>query len=171
MNPLMIQNGLQMVINEILSKCENGGTVSWNDTNKSIALTSKISDKCYVYFDVYSASVINSFTYTTTKTSLTITAKVTKGSHDISKYYFSINNGNYNESSTNTYTFSNLSAGTTYTIKVKTKDSLNKESSVYSATATTTPISLADYCISGTKLSTCIKTFANQKYGRILPYF
>ena len=34
------------------SKCENGGTLSWNDETKSVVLTTKVSDKCYVYFDV-----------------------------------------------------------------------------------------------------------------------
>ena len=34
------------------SKCENGGTLSWNDETKSVVLTTKVSDKCYIYFDV-----------------------------------------------------------------------------------------------------------------------
>ena len=34
------------------SGCENGGTLSWNDETNSVVLTTKVSDKCYVYFDV-----------------------------------------------------------------------------------------------------------------------
>lgn len=42
------------VFNSEKSKCENGGELSWNkDTNKVI-LKGNISDKCYVYFDLYS---------------------------------------------------------------------------------------------------------------------
>ena len=34
------------------SRCENGGTISFNDETKKIILKSKMSDKCYIYFDV-----------------------------------------------------------------------------------------------------------------------
>jgi len=40
------------VFNAERSMCENGGTLSWNDETKSAVLTTKVSDKCYVYFDV-----------------------------------------------------------------------------------------------------------------------
>ena len=150
------------MFNSTLSKCENGGELGWDETKGVITMTGNMSDKCYIYFDIYSAAVVNSFTYTATSSSLTITASATKGTNAISKYYFSINNGSYNESSSNSYTFSSLSAETTYTIKIKVKDSSNKESAVYSGTAKTSTITLADYCSSGTSLATCIKTFANQ---------
>ena len=40
------------VFNETLSKCENGGVLSWDaETNKVVMQTSS-SDRCYVYFDV-----------------------------------------------------------------------------------------------------------------------
>ena len=48
------------------SKCENGGTLSWNDETKSVVLTTKVSDKCYVYFDVVPPDV--SITATNTPT-------------------------------------------------------------------------------------------------------
>mgnify|MGYP004565445571 FL=1 len=38
--------------NSILSKCENGGELSWDDTNKSVVMTGNTSDKCYIYFDI-----------------------------------------------------------------------------------------------------------------------
>ena len=37
--------------NETLSKCENGGVLSWDDENKKVLLQTNTSDKCYVYFD------------------------------------------------------------------------------------------------------------------------
>ena len=39
------------LFNSELSKCENGGTLLWNDETKSVVLKTKVSDKCYVYFD------------------------------------------------------------------------------------------------------------------------
>ena len=40
------------VFNANLSKCENGGELSWDDTNKKVLMSGNVSDKCYVYFDV-----------------------------------------------------------------------------------------------------------------------
>ncbi len=39
------------VFNTTLSKCENGGELSWDDENKSVVMSGNVSDKCYVYFD------------------------------------------------------------------------------------------------------------------------
>lgn len=37
--------------NAELSKCENGSTLSWDDTNKKVIVLGNTLDKCYVYFD------------------------------------------------------------------------------------------------------------------------
>ena len=34
------------------SMCENGGTLSWNEDTNSVVLNTRVSDKCYVYFDI-----------------------------------------------------------------------------------------------------------------------
>ena len=39
------------IFNAERSKCENGGTLSWNDETNSVVLTTRLSDKCFVYFD------------------------------------------------------------------------------------------------------------------------
>ena len=39
--------------NAELSKCENGGEISWDDTKKAVIVSGNLSDKCYVYFDIY----------------------------------------------------------------------------------------------------------------------
>lgn len=39
------------IFNTELSKCENGGEVTWDDTNKKVIVSSNVSDKCYIYFD------------------------------------------------------------------------------------------------------------------------
>ena len=55
--------------NETLSKCENGSTLTWDNENKRVVVSTSVSDKCYVYFDkepddIYLASYITSL-YTT----------------------------------------------------------------------------------------------------------
>ena len=37
--------------NSELSKCENGGELSWDNENKRVLMSGNTSDKCYVYFD------------------------------------------------------------------------------------------------------------------------
>lgn len=37
--------------NSELSKCENGGELSWDDVNKKVVFLGNVSDKCYIYFD------------------------------------------------------------------------------------------------------------------------
>lgn len=37
--------------NEYLSKCENGGTIYWDDVKQKVVVKNNVSDKCYVYFD------------------------------------------------------------------------------------------------------------------------
>ena len=38
--------------NAELSGCENGSTLSWDDTKKAVIVSGNLSDKCYVYFDL-----------------------------------------------------------------------------------------------------------------------
>ena len=39
--------------NAELSRCENGSTLSWDDTKKAVIMQGNVSDKCYVYFDIF----------------------------------------------------------------------------------------------------------------------
>ena len=45
--------------NENLSKCERGSKLSWDSTKKTVVMMGNVSDKCYVYFDVYVPPTIN----------------------------------------------------------------------------------------------------------------
>ena len=40
------------VFNERLSGCENGGKLTWDDERKTVTLSTNVSEKCYLYFDV-----------------------------------------------------------------------------------------------------------------------
>ena len=54
------------LFNSELSKCENGGILLWNDETKSVVLKTKVSDKCYVYFDIVPPDVTITATNTPT---------------------------------------------------------------------------------------------------------
>ena len=49
------------VFNTELSKCENGGELSWDDTNKIVLMSGNVSDKCYVYFDMIPSVLLADF--------------------------------------------------------------------------------------------------------------
>ena len=98
----------------------------------------------------YINPVVNSVsTSNITSNSVTLTVSATAGSNSIATYYYSNNNGSsYVSSSSNTYTFSGLSAGTTYNFRVYVVDSSNVKSNEATTSATTEDNSLASYIIS-----------------------
>ena len=124
--------------NNELSGCERGGELVYDRETNIVKLISGGSDKCYVYFDKYNVAKITNVTSTKTTNSVTLTVTTEAGENKVEKYYFSKDNGSsYVESSTNTYTFSNLNYGTTYTFKVYAKDTLGYETNEKTVQVTT----------------------------------
>ena len=97
--------------------------------------------------NAYVNPVVNSITVTdTTTNSISIRVSASGGTNSVATYYYSINNGAYTSSSSNTKTFTGLSKGTTYTIKVYVKDTNGVDSSVKTTSAETeNAVLLADY--------------------------
>ena len=139
------------VFNTELSRCEKGSTLSWDDENNKVVMSGNVSDKCYVYFDkVVKATINEMITSDVTDTSITITINATKGTYDISKYYYSVDNGvTWNESANNKIVISNLTQDTKYTLKVYVQDVKGLNSEVKSITATT--IKLISFTINDTE--------------------
>ncbi len=56
------------IFNETLSRCENGGELTWHEDTRTVSLKTSGSDKCYLYFDVEPPDVMittnNSYDYT-----------------------------------------------------------------------------------------------------------
>ncbi len=95
----------------------------------------KVKTNTYEY-NVYSGSyvypTISKVETSKTIDSITATVTATKGTNNISKYYYSIDNGStFIESTSNSYTFSNLSNNSNYRLMIKVADSNNKYSNVY----------------------------------------
>ena len=124
--------------NESLSRCENGGELRWNREEGIVNLLSNKSDACYVYFDLYNVVQISNVEATKTYNSITVTVTTSGGENPVDKYYFSIDGGNsYQESSTPSYTFSNLTMNHEYTIQVYAKDTFGYESNEETIEVTT----------------------------------
>ena len=114
--------------------------------------------------DNYVNPVVNSVTATSVSNdSITVSVSASAGTNAIQTYYYSINNGGYTSSNTNTYTFSGLSAGTSYSIRVYVTDTTGVESNVYTINAETDnqPLTLAEACSNGDNLASCITSFYN----------
>ncbi len=116
--------------------------------------------------DNYVNPVVNSVTATNVSNdSITVSVSASAGTNAIQTYYYSINNGSYTSSSSNSYTFSGLSAGQSYSIKVYVRDTGGVDSNVYSINAETeNVVYLADVCNNGNNLASCITSFYNS-YG------
>lgn len=126
--------GDEYIFNETLSKCENGGTLSWNNDTQRIVMQTNSSDKCYAYFDKYNMPQVTEVTATeVTSNSITVSVTASGGDGSIVSYHYSINNGEYISSSGNSYTFENLDAETSYDISVYVSDSNGRDSNVYNA--------------------------------------
>ena len=97
--------------------------------------------------NAYVNPTVNSITITDTTTStISISVSASGGTNSVATYYYSINNGAYTSSSSNTKTFTGLSKGTTYTIKVYVKDTNGVDSSVKTTSVQTeNTVLLADY--------------------------
>ena len=86
-------------------------------------------DKCSEYILPH----VNNANVSVTTDRITIKIIAEAGTNKIKKYYFSKDNGiTYEESTSDTYVFENLVDNTSYSIKVKVSDTLEKESNVYS---------------------------------------
>ena len=106
--------------------------------------------------DNYINPVVNSVTATSVSNdSITVSVSASAGTNAIQAYYYSLNNGAYTRSGSNTYTFSGLSAGTSYSIRVYVKDTTGVDSNVYTINAETESVTYI--CNTGTNLATCIK--------------
>lgn len=124
------------IFNATLSKCENGGKLSWDDDKKKVIMVGNISDKCYAYFDKYNFPVISNVISTNVNSdSITVNVTAEKGTNDIVSFYYSIsvndNDTIYVSDGSSVHTFSGLTMNTNYYIKVYAMDSNGKSSNIY----------------------------------------
>ena len=93
-------------------------------------VASSISDKCYFYFDKDILVEITDYKITPNESEIAISVNATTDYGNIAKYYFSIDDGKtYKDSTTNSYTFSGLSAGV-YNMRFYVEDSNGKKSDI-----------------------------------------
>ena len=110
----------------------------------------------------YDFATVDEVTVTdATNDSITVSVSASGGTNAIGTYMYSINNRAYQSSSSNTYTFSGLSAGTSYSIRVYVTDTNGVDSNIYTINAETEnqPLTLAEACSNGDNLASCITSY------------
>ena len=113
--------------------------------------------------DAYKLPTITDVTTSSTTNSITININSQKGDGAITEYYYSKDNGsNYVKSTSSSYTFTNLTSSTSFYIKVYVKDSNERVSSKFQTSVWTKQLTIANFCSSGSALTTCVKNFGNQ---------
>ena len=113
--------------------------------------------------DAYKLPTITDVTTSSTTNSITININSQKGDGAITEYYYSKDDGsNYVKSTSSSYTFTNLTSSTSFYIKVYVKDSNERVSSKFQTSVWTKQLTIANFCSSGSALTTCVKNFGNQ---------
>ena len=88
--------------------------------------------------DTYKVPTITNVTTSSTTNSITINVSASNGDGPITKYMYSRDNGsNWYESTSNSYTFDNLTSNTTFYVQVKVVDNNGRESAVSNTTVQT----------------------------------
>ena len=124
--------------------------------------------------ETYILPSVTSVTPTTKYNQISVSVVGANGTNNISKYYYSINDGAYAESTNSSYTFTGLNEKTNYSIKVKVVDTLGKESNVYSLSVTTDAYVLprvTNVSASSTDSSITINVSASGGTGNVVKYY
>ena len=124
--------------------------------------------------ETYILPSVTNVTPTTKYNQISVSVVGANGTNNISKYYYSINDGAYTESTNSSYTFTGLNEKTNYSIKVKVVDTLGKESNIYSLSATTDAYvlpSITNVSTSSTDSSITINVSASGGTGNVVKYY
>ena len=124
--------------------------------------------------ETYILPSITNVTPTTKYNQISVSVVGANGTNNISKYYYSINDGAYTESTNSSYTFTGLNEKTNYSIKVKVVDTLGRESNEYSLSVTTDAYVLpkvTNVSTSSTSSSITINVSASGGTGNVVKYY
>lgn len=144
----------EYVFNETLSKCENGGIISWDQDNQKAVVKNNTSDKCYAYFDRYDLPKITSVDIIYSTNNITANIEAVAGTESILKYSCVIKDLKTLESTSSNMVLNGLNTSTlngkTFDLYFYAIDSNNFKSTSYKMQITI-PKVLDDLVISADK--------------------
>ena len=125
---------------EYIESDEPSHTFSNLQPNSSYTVYSYVIDENKVKSNVYQTNIatdeyenpiIDNVTHSVTLNSITVNVTASGGSNNVSKYMYKIDENDWVESESSSYTFTNLTDTTEYDIRIKVVDSENHESTEY----------------------------------------
>ena len=138
--------GDDYAFNAELSKCEDGSTLSWDNTKNVVVFSGNVSDKCYVYFDKYVLPVINDVTVEVAYTSVHVKVDASEGSNKIEGYYYYLGQRPVQLNGNNEYTYTNLTLGNhPISIIIRVRDTKGKFSIAYEKKIILSDLTLINY--------------------------
>ena len=134
-------------LNNTRSYCAVGGTkdatigIAYAGGKVTISNLVRKGTKCYLYFDTIKDTTkptISSVTTTVTKTEINVSVTASDNT-GVTEYWYQLNSNAPVKGTGNTYKFTGLTAGTTYSVKVYVKDAAGNQSDTTTKSVQTTP--------------------------------
>jgi len=122
----------------------------------------------------YEPTIKNVTVTSKTYNSISLNVEAEKGTNEVSKYWYGVNNGEYVEGS-KTYTINNLSEKTVYNIKVKVSDTKNRYSKEYIVESITTNEyilpKVTNVSVTSTSSTLTVKATTSNGDGNVVKYY
>ncbi len=157
-------------LNNTRSYCAVGGTkdatigIAYAGGKVTISNLVRKGTKCYLYFDTIKDTTkptISNVTTSVTKTEINVTVTASDNT-GVTEYWYQLNSNAPVKGTGNTYKFTGLTAGTTYSVKVYVKDAAGNQSDTTTKSVQTTPNGqTSDTILAGITVKTGTPTFTN----------
>ena len=155
----MPENGYEL--NSEKSTCTNNAIPKLKNNNILITNLTTSGTECNIYLDKDTTKpTISSVTTTVTKTEInvTVTASDNMG---VTEYWYQLNSNAPVKGTGNTYKFTGLTAGTTYSIKVYVKDASGNQSDTTTESVTTDKPTGSEIILNNITVNSGTPNFAN----------
>ena len=157
-------------LNNTRSYCAVGGTkdatigIAYAGGKVTISNLVRKGTKCYLYFDTIKDTTkptISNVTTSVTKTEINVTVTASDNT-GVTEYWYQLNSNAPVKGTGNTYKFTGLTAGTTYSVKVYVKDAAGNQSDTTTKSVQTTPNGqTSDTILAGITVNSGTPNFAN----------
>ncbi len=152
-------------LNEEKSTCSNNAEPRWNEETNSLQVNKLTisGTECNIYFDKYvdrEKPTITNVTTSVTKTEINVTVSATDN-EGVTEYWYQLNSNTPVKGTGNTYKFTGLTAGTTYTIKVYVKDAAGNQSDTTTKSVTTDKPAASETILGNITVKTGTPNFVN----------
>ena len=142
---------------------DEGITIEYVNSKINILGVTKKGTRCYLYFDKIldtTKPTITNVTTSVTKTEINVTVSATDN-EGVTEYWYQLNSNAPVKGTGNTYKFTELTAGTTYSVKVYVKDAAGNQSDTTTKSVTTDKPTASEAILGNITVNEGTPTFSN----------